>query len=102
MSEFYVLRDKVPVPANLMEWGRFFETPDRVVAQDEINGVRISTVFLGINHSFDPHGPPLLFETMIFGGKHDGYQDRCSTWAEAELMHTKAWDLVAGITAAAQ
>jgi len=36
-------------------------------------------------------GPPLLFETMIFNGPDDGeYQERCSTWEEAEAMHERA------------
>jgi hypothetical protein len=33
----------------------------------------VSTVFLGTNHSFG-FEPPLLFETMIFGGRFDDYQ----------------------------
>ena len=35
-------------------------------------------------------GPPILFETMIFGGPEDQYTDRCSTWDEAVKMHEKA------------
>ena len=50
------------------------------------NTVFISTVFLGVNHSFDD-GPPMLFETMVFGGKFDGKQTRCATWKQAEKMH---------------
>jgi hypothetical protein len=63
--------------------------------------VTVSTVFLGINHQFGD-GPPILFETMAwidmeheaFGKKYDrdweNYQERCSTWLEAEEMHRKA------------
>jgi hypothetical protein len=29
----------------------------------------------------------VLFETMVFGGKYDGEQARCSTYAEAVAMH---------------
>ena len=36
----------------------------------------------------------MLFETMIFGGKHNDFQDRCSTWDEAIAMHEKAVALV--------
>jgi hypothetical protein len=49
----------------------------------------VSTVFLGINHQFG-NGPPLLFETMIFGGQHDGYQQRCSTLEQAKQQHKRA------------
>lgn len=97
MSDFYILRDKVPVPATLLEWGRWFEKNERIVSQEELNGVCVSTVFLGVDHSFFRGSLPALFETMIFGGEHDGYQARSCTWHEAEEEHTKAWDLVAGI-----
>lgn len=79
--------------ADVLEWGRWFETSDRVVKQEMIGDARVSTVFLGIDHSWD-NGPPVLFETMIFGGEHDQYQDRCSTWQQAEDMHAKACALV--------
>lgn len=81
--------------ASIEEWGRFYETADSIVKQEEIGGVRISTVFLGIDHQFGD-GPPILFETMIFGGEHDQYQDRCSTWKQAEDMHEKACAMVRG------
>lgn len=69
-----------------------FNVENKVVAKDEINGVRISTVFLGMDHGF--HGEPLLFETMIFGGEHDMYQERYSTYDQAEKGHKVAVDLV--------
>ena len=86
----YKLVDRVPVPCTLAEWGRMMEDGNgRRVAEFELGDVRVSTVFLGIDHQFG-NGPPLLFETMIFGGEHDNYQDRCSTWKQAEAMHAKA------------
>ena len=39
-----------------------------------------STVFLGLDHQLTEDGPPLLFETMVFGGPLSGETDRCSTW----------------------
>lgn len=30
----------------------------------------------------------------LMGGEHDGYQDRCTTWEEAEAMHDAAVLLV--------
>lgn len=35
-----------------MEWGKFMETEDRIVKQEEIDGVKILTVFLGLDHAF--------------------------------------------------
>ena len=86
----YILVDRVPVPCpDLMKWGRFMET-DRHVAVTMVDGIRVSTVFLGLDHNWGD-GTPVLFETMIFGGEHDqDYQERCGTWAQAEAMHKKA------------
>ena len=55
--------------------------------------ITVSTVFLMLDHSH-ADGPPILFETMIFGGEHDMYQDRYSTWDEAVEGHQVALDLV--------
>lgn len=61
------------------------------VGNDIVNGYRVSTVFLAVNHQYGD-GPPLLFETMIFepGTYFDIYCERYSTWAEAEAGHATA------------
>jgi hypothetical protein len=96
MSDKYILDGKTPVPADLMTWAKWFEAADRHVAKDQIGDVRISTVFLGIDHRRGD-GPPLLFETMIFGGQHEGHQTRASTWAEAEQQHRDAVEMVRSV-----
>jgi hypothetical protein len=93
-GEWCILHGKTLAPVTMMEWARWFGTADRRVAADEIAGVRISTVCLGMNHQISPDRPALYFETMIFGGEHDGYTDRYSTWQEAERGHAKARGLV--------
>jgi hypothetical protein len=93
MSDRYILEGKTPVLCNdLMAWARWFEKAERHVANETRGDVQVSTVFLGLDHAFGG-SVPLLFETMIFGGKHDEYQDRCSTWDEAEQMHKRACEL---------
>jgi hypothetical protein len=82
-------RTPVAVPG-LMEWARWYESADRTVRKTDVNGVLVSTVFLGIDHRFAGFGPPILFETMIFGGEHDEHQDRCATWDEAIAQHEAA------------
>lgn len=84
----YILDDKHnPVPVDdVQQWGRWYEVGDRHVGDDVIGNIRVSTVFLGLDHAFD-HGPPLLFETMVFGGALDGEREQYSTWAEAEAGH---------------
>jgi len=85
----YILDGKEPVEvSDIMTWATWFETADRIVKQTPINqDVRVSTVFLGLDHQFGD-GPPLLFQTMIFGGEYD--QWRYSTWDEAVLGHNAA------------
>lgn len=60
----------------------------RRVAEDVVEGWTISTVFLTLDHSFG-HGPPLVFETMVFpeGSYSELYCDRYSTKAEALAGH---------------
>lgn len=72
---------------DLIVWAKWFETADRKVKEDWINGVRISTIFLGLDHNFYGKGKPTLYETMVFGGKFDGEQMRYSTKKEAEKGH---------------
>lgn len=97
MNDKFILKDHEPVPATLMEWAAWYEKADRHVAKTETANGEVSTVFLGLDHSFGG-GPPMLFETMIFGGSQDQYQERCSTWEEAEAMHAKAVALVSETT----
>lgn len=92
----YILEGKIPKKEDdLMAWAKWFEDgKNRNVKQDMIRGVHISTVFIGLDHSFGD-SPPLLFETMIFGCEClSGYQRRYSTWEEAEAGHQAACELV--------
>ena len=91
----YILNDQhEPVPTDdARVWGEWMEKGNRQVARTEIDGVSVSTVFLGLDHQWG-EGRPILFETMIFGGKHNEYQRRCSTWHDAEVMHKEAVNLV--------
>lgn len=74
---------------DLFEWAHAFEKMDRHVAVWELGNIKVSTVFLGLNHNHGNFGPPILFETMVFG-MDDDYQERCCTWEQAKLMHDQA------------
>jgi hypothetical protein len=92
-DKFFVLDGHTPTPvADLDAWASKGQGIVHV-GDDMVGDVRVSTVFLGINHQYFD-GPPLLFETMIFGGSEDGYQTRCSTWDQAEAQHAEALALV--------
>ena len=58
--------------------------------QSSLGKVWVSTIFLSIDHNLTGVGDPVLFETMIFGGKHDGYQRRYTTYKDAKAGHKAA------------
>jgi len=71
---------------SMLEWSAKFNDMDyKRVALDELpNGYRVSTVWLGLDHSFGG-ATPLIFETMVFPADGWGDEDcaRYSTEAEA-------------------
>ena len=100
----YILKGKDVVECpDLEEWVKGFKIDNRRVALTDVGIVRISTVFLGLDHLFGfdhPFGTeghpcqsitgssvPLLFETMVFGGAHNQEMNRYTTWEEAERDH---------------
>lgn len=84
----YILDGHNPIVENdLIKWAKWFEKADRHVAKDNVDNFSISTVFLGIDHSFGDESKPILFETLVFGGKLDGEMERYSTWEEAKKGH---------------
>lgn len=100
--QFYLLGpDHQLIACELMEWAANFEHADRVVAQTGrreyvdgdwrkgFAGIQVSTVFLGLDHRFFGDGPPLVFETMVFGGPHDSDMERYGSWAAAEAGHQR-------------
>lgn len=76
-----------------LQWARDMEAyGERRIAQDMLwNGLWVSTIWLGLDHSFG-FGPPLIFETMVFDHLHgdrgdDLAQERYSTLEDAQLGH---------------
>lgn len=97
MNLFYILDEhELPIPDHDMQaWSDWMET-HRIVEQTVLDGpppVKISTIFLGINQ-----GDMMLWETMIFGGAYDHWQDRHSTAADARLGHALAVAMAKGET----
>lgn len=84
-----------------IEYGTLHEMYHRV-AETQIGPYWISTVYLGLDHSYG-HGPPLIFETMIFkdgGGiadSNDEYMDRYATWQQALDGHQNVVGALAAI-----
>ncbi len=69
MSDKYILDDHGEPRAepDLFTWAKWFEEAfdKRRVASTEIGDVRVSTVFLGLDHSFGDE-EPIFWETMVF------------------------------------
>jgi len=90
-QNLYILdENRNPRPASgVGEWAAWFETADRRVARTSVGkGIDVSTAFLALDHNFSEIGPPLLYETMVFGGPHHGRMARCATEAEAHAQHS--------------
>lgn len=84
MSRYY---DRQGNPAALEDWAAASERADRHVGDTTIgDDVRVSTVFLGLDHNWGV-GPPHIFETMVFGGDLDEECVRYSTEAQALAGH---------------
>jgi hypothetical protein len=89
MSDTYILKGHKPVKCDdLMWWAWWFETADRHVRDTARDDVRVSTVFLGIDHGFSDDGP-VLFETMLFVNGSGEQMERYCTWDEAEAGHER-------------
>lgn len=96
-SNQYKLDGHTPVPCTVMEWAMWMDEHrnNRNVQTTTLpDGTWVSTVFLGLDHSFKDDAEPVLFETMIFGGDLDQYQWRYSTWEEDEAGHARALKLI--------
>ena len=79
---------------DLTKWAEWMEHADRHVRDTFRDEVRVSTVFLGLDHSFSDDAPPVLFETMVFINGSGGEMERYSTWDEAEEGHQNMVDKV--------
>lgn len=86
MGRWYLLDENKQPYRDPLNGGTPMTDEMRRVGRDTVGEVEISTVFLGLDHSWN--GPrPVLYESMIFGGEHDQYQRRYHTWDEAAKGH---------------
>ena len=89
MNLYYILVGRQVIScSDLLTWAHWFESADRCVKLTEQGDVRVSTVFLGLDHGFRDR-PPIVFETMVFVGHSDEGCERYSTWEEAEEGHDR-------------
>ena len=72
----------------LLQWGeKHNDLIYKIVSRTTVRrGIVVSTVWVGIDMSFTG-GPPVIFETMVFGGPCDQEMDRYCTEEEAIYGH---------------
>jgi hypothetical protein len=88
MSDYY---NRQAEPITQDEWlAGFGDKEQKVVDNTNVGETTVSTVWLGLDHSFGG-ARPLIFETMVFGPGHpmDQEQWRYSTEAEARAGHER-------------
>lgn len=80
----YILDGKVPVPCeDLFTWAHWIEKgANRVVRQEDVGNLWVSTVFLALDHNWLCDGPPMLFETIVFRDCTDADQEEMDATAE--------------------
>jgi hypothetical protein len=107
---FYMLvNGKIKLATDMLEYARWFgDFNNRMIDRTEIQnlpnypgGDFVSTVFLGIDHNFSPaetwkEHRPVLFESMIFGGKYNERGWRYSSYGEAKQAHWQIVDALRG------
>lgn len=100
MTTWYMYdEDNIPFKANIVTAAKWLTDDKKIIRRDTINGHLISTVFLGLDHSWG-EGPPLLWETMIFAegfkgnNEFEDYQERYSSYDEALIGHYEAMEKV--------
>jgi len=97
---WYILDENYkPIPASIAEYQTWTEEDpgNKIVKQENIKNVLISTVFLGLDHAYASK-EPILWETMIFEGKYDQYQKRYKSYEDAVKGHAHALSLVENST----
>lgn len=91
MLKTYILDEerRAVYEPDMLAWARWMETADRTVAVTDNGVILVSTVFLGIDHSF--LGPkPILFETMTFLAS--GFAERAkAVEPEFDMLGLEMW-----------
>jgi hypothetical protein len=92
----YILdeRGQPKLEPDIFAWAEWFELDERRIVRSQQwdnasgNHIHVSTVFLGIDHNFEDHGLPLLWETMAWVNDDSGeHQMRYTSIREAIIGH---------------
>ena len=95
----YILDGKeIRIASSVDEWANFLSSADKVIQKTEVGDVEVSTVFLSADYGLGI-GPPVLFETMVFGSNAPNMTQRYCTYAQAERGHwlmVERWKQITG------
>lgn len=88
-SRYYGLnKNNKPYSITLDEWGKMMNgMASQSLAKTTIGDTEVSTVFLGMDHGHGAPGPPVLWETMLFGDDVEEYQVRYTSYEDAAAGH---------------
>lgn len=86
------------------KWAKWFNEADRTVDYTCVSvnpDVNVSTVFTGMDYDFvmGKNDNPLVFETMVFGGKFDRKLVRTRSHSEAVKAHKAMCDILESLNA---
>lgn len=103
MKRYYILQEGVPFAVPGVEaWGAWISDVANarccVLRLTSFGDIDISTVFLGIDESPDD-GPPLVWETKVFGGPLNSESERYATREQACEGHDRMSERVANFGA---
>ena len=97
MNSHYITVRGIPTAIDdIEEWGRFMASEKKLNLENQVKGVFVSTVFLGVNHQFED-GPPLFWETMLFNEVGESIYNFCRRYEserEAILGHFRTMALL--------
>lgn len=72
------------------EWAILFQASRwQLIAEGD--GVHVSTVYIGLNHEFDPDKSPLIFESLVHVDDNEQEMVRYATKADAIVGHSNLW-----------
>ena len=94
---YYKLNGKNIEEVSIEDWYKKNNPLSKTLFKNTFGEVDVSTIFMAMDHNFViNHGDeePILFETMVFGGEHDNYQERYHTYDEAEEGHKRICEMV--------
>lgn len=84
--------DREGRPLTVVEANALLADPGyRIVARDVWDHITISTVWTGVDHGIPntTGDPPLIFETLVSGGPHNGARFHYSTVQDAIAGHAR-------------